>query len=200
MKTRHYLTPEDIGKIRHMIEVEGLQQWKVADEIGVHLGTIEKVCGRIGLQTQRTGPRSGEGHTNWQGGATIRKGYRYIYCPEHPHAVFGGRYVAEHRLAMEKKLGRYLDPKEVVHHIDSDRLNNDPENLIVFGSNAQHLKHELTGRIPNWSSEGWQKMQDAIQRRVYRDRHRKESGGDPQPQASDHPAIQSDSTGGAPAS
>src|ERR1017187_2231241 len=154
MKRRHYLTESDLEKIRHMIEVEHLQQWKVADKIGVHAGTIEKVCRRLGLKTQRTGPKSGPEHPDWKGGRSKSRGYWDVYSPGHPFAKKGVPYVAEHRLVMELKLGRYLLPGEVVHHIDGRKDNNDPENLIVFGSNAEHLKHELTGRVPNWTPEG----------------------------------------------
>lgn len=40
-----------------------------------------------------------------------------------------GLYVYEHRYLMEQKLGRLLTDDEVVHHIDGNKLNNDPENL-----------------------------------------------------------------------
>ena len=43
-----------------------------------------------------------------------------------------------HRIAAEKKIGRKLEPGEVVHHIDANRRNNKPENLIVFASQAEH--------------------------------------------------------------
>lgn len=165
MKSRHYLTEADIQSIRAMIEVEGLQQRIVADRIGVHQGTIEKLVKRLGLSTQRTGPRSGEGHTNWKGGVVVRKGYRYVYNPTHPNAVFGKKYVAEHRLVMEKKLGRLLLRSEVVHHIDGDTANNSPENLMVFGENKSHLKHELTGRVPNWTHGGKQSLLVAAEKK-----------------------------------
>lgn len=58
-----------------------------------------------------------------------RNGYIYVRAPEdHPHANKDGM-VSEHRLVMEKVLGRYLVPGEIVHHKDSDRANNDPDNL-----------------------------------------------------------------------
>lgn len=38
-----------------------------------------------------------------------------------------------------EKLGRQLLPEEVVHHIDLDPNNNDPDNLMVFASRIDHL-------------------------------------------------------------
>lgn len=49
----------------------------------------------------------------------------------------------EHRIVAEQMLGRPLQPGEVVHHIDADKWNNRPENLMVFPSQAAHAKwHE----------------------------------------------------------
>ena len=156
-KKRHYLTDDDVSLVRQMIEDQHLQQWKVAEKIGVHPGTIEKLFKTLGLKTERTGPRSGPGHTNWKGGRTRRKGYWYIWCPDHPFAN-KAHYILESHLVMEKKLCRYLQPGEVVHHRDGDPNNNAPDNLIVFGSNGSHLKHELKGRCPKWTLEGWKRI------------------------------------------
>ena len=46
----------------------------------------------------------------------------------------------EHRVVAAKKLGRSLKKGEVVHHIDGDKRNNNPINLMVFKSQAEHAK------------------------------------------------------------
>jgi hypothetical protein len=61
------------------------------------------------------------------------KGYVLVYQPNHPWAQKSG-YVAEHRLVMEKELGRYLLPLETVHHRNGVRDDNRPENLEVWYS------------------------------------------------------------------
>lgn len=47
--------------------------------------------------------------------------------------------VHTHRIVAEKMIGRKLLKGEVVHHIDGDKRNNDPLNLMVFKFQAEHL-------------------------------------------------------------
>lgn len=49
-----------------------------------------------------------------------------------------GKRVREHRIVAEKMLGRKLEKHEIVHHVDGDKLNNRPENLMVLQSNTEH--------------------------------------------------------------
>lgn len=72
-----------------------------------------------------------------------RRGYVLVYRPDHPYAAKCG-YIFEHRLVMEAKLGRYLLPGEVVHHINGVRNDNGAENLELM-DHAAHTIHHHTG-------------------------------------------------------
>ena len=69
-------------------------------------------------------------------------GYILIYKPEHPFAKKSG-YIFEHRLVMEKFLGRYLLPEERVHHDNDVKDDNRIENLSLFLNTKRHLKYHL---------------------------------------------------------
>ena len=90
----------------------------------------------------------------WKGGRKQETYDRYIriYCPSHPYCD-KGKYVLEHRLVMEKHLGRVLLPTEVVHHINSIRDDNRIENLMLFSSNGKHMSFELKGKSITWGDK-----------------------------------------------
>jgi hypothetical protein len=68
-------------------------------------------------------------------------GYMMIRMPQHPFATNG--YVREHRLVMEKFIGRYLDPRELVHHIDGNKKNNSIDNLKIVSMSEHRRIHNL---------------------------------------------------------
>ena len=81
---------------------------------------------------------------NWKNGrANHSLKYILVRCPNHPF-IDGRGYIFEHRLVMEKHLGRYLTEEEVIHHIDGNPKNNDISNLMLFASHSEHLIYERT--------------------------------------------------------
>src|SRR3990167_949151 len=145
----------DVAQLKIWI-LEGTPHTWIADQLKCANQTVSKLCKKHQVKCHRTGSRSGSCHPNWKGGVAIDKnGYRLVYCPSHPYTRNSRKtMVLEHRLVMEKHLGRYLLPVEVVHHINGVKTDNRIENLQLFDKNSDHLRHELTGKIPKWSEAG----------------------------------------------
>ena len=76
---------------------------------------------------------------NYKGQTTNDQGYVLKHEPNHPYADHDG-YVREHRLVVERTIGRNLHKWEIVHHINEVRSDNRPENLIIFNTSTEHLK------------------------------------------------------------
>ena len=75
--------------------------------------------------------RTGSSAPYWKGGRTkTQMGYMRVYSPNHPNAI--KNYVLEHRLVMEKHLGRLLLKHETVHHKNGIKDDNRLENLELW--------------------------------------------------------------------
>lgn len=171
--------PWPIDDIREMYE-GGKSLQEIADILGSnqwqpywkkHLGrsyrpnqkVVNKVAKRSGIALRGRGaPLARNGF--WNGGRSIDKsGYILVKSPGHPSATKAG-YVREHRLVMEKLLGRYLTETEVVHHKDDDPSNNDPSNLLLFDTNSIHIAVTMKGRVE--STRTTEARRTIAQRRV----------------------------------
>lgn len=96
-----------------------------------------KYCSRkcMGLGRRRVLP---EKHPHWKGGRSkMLNGYIRVRVNK--------TYRYEHRVVMERVLGRPLRSGEVVHHKDGDRTNNAPKNLEVMRRH-HHDSHETLRR------------------------------------------------------
>ena len=63
----------------------------------------------------------------------------------------------DYREIAEKKIGRKLKKEEVVHHLDGDSTNDDPDNLYVCKNQSEHMLLKNQIKI-NWNF----KVQDLI--------------------------------------
>lgn len=161
-----------VAQIREWIEIDGKTQQWIADELQKSLDPrvtaklIYKVCKKHQIKCQRTGPRAGEGHPEWKGGRIVNKdGYVQVYAPDHPTTHRTKKYVLEHRLVMEKHLGRYLTRDEVVHHRNGQKDDNRLENLELFSTNGEHLRETLKGQCPKWSEDGLRRIKEGQKNR-----------------------------------
>ena len=90
---------------------------------------------------------SGSKHPAWKGGTSLTgDGRTMIYKPSHKNAR-KNKYILLSVFNMSKKIGRPLKKGEIVHHIDGDRTNDNPKNLMLFKNISEHTKfhHRLLG-------------------------------------------------------
>ena len=91
--------------------------------------------------------RTGSRHPSWKGGLKKRKdGYLAVRIPP-------SKYILQHRLFMERNLGRKLLSSEHVHHLNGVKDDNRIDNLVLLTHN-EHSR--LTGfeRRTAWSRAG----------------------------------------------
>lgn len=88
-------------------------------------------CQGVGVSERQLGAKN----AMWRGGSYVTRaiggGYIKEMCAGHPRADAGG-YVLQHRLVMERQIGRFLGSDERVHHKNGNRQDNRPENLELW--------------------------------------------------------------------
>lgn len=110
---------------------------------------------KANLSKARLGVLKREKHWMWHGGQYKNAaGYIFIHSPEHPSKT-NGYYVFEHRLVMEKHLGRFLTKDEIVHHINHVKSDNRIENLMLLSKadhNTIHHKGNTSAALKGWET------------------------------------------------
>lgn len=97
----------------------------------------------------KIGMYNGKRNPKWKGGIKLGPGgYVFVYKPNHPNNIKG--YIQEHRLIMEKYVGRYLKPKEEIHHINGVKNNNRIKNLVLLKNRSEHRKLHRGKMSPVW--------------------------------------------------
>lgn len=103
---------------------EGYTDLKDYSNMSEHMSRLNRELNPTRM-TPETRQKLREAHLNTGEG----KSYEKLY----------GRHA--HRVVAEIKLGRPLRPGEIVHHIDGDKRNNDPDNIRVYASQADHARY-----------------------------------------------------------
>lgn len=72
---------------------------------------------------------------------THKTGFVYIYKPDNPMADRRG-WIAKHRYVMSEILNRPLARYEFIHHINRNRSDNTPENLLLLTRGSHNIIHK----------------------------------------------------------
>lgn len=90
-------------------------------------------CSKKCSEETKSAKMGGAQNPGWSGGTTRTAGYRLVRAPEgYTGRVNSNGYVLEHRLVVEQREGRILEPHERVHHKNGQRDDNRPENLELW--------------------------------------------------------------------
>jgi len=130
-------------------EVELFSLQMIGDVFGVTRQAVRKYLRKAGIDT---GKRKWDAICAQCGGmfkihrSRLRRA-RKVYCSEGCYiesmrnpAYNESRQGQRVARALVKSTGFLIGPECVVHHVDGDCDNNDIENLIVFGSQADHMR------------------------------------------------------------
>jgi len=121
-----------------------LSTTKLAKQFRCSSRTIKLLIERSGFKLRSLSEagkgKLGKESSHWKGGKRHLRGYVLICDNSHPFRDCDN-YVPEHRLVMEKHLGRFLNPKEIVHHKNNKPSDNDIKNLVLFKNQAEHWRY-----------------------------------------------------------
>ena len=116
-------------------------------------GERQKYCSVqcLGLAHRR------ENHPNWTGGRGIdSSGYVLVNLGD-------GQRVREHRIIAEEILGRTLESREIINHINGDKTDNRPDNLAVL-TKVEHGSHNIMSyRCPQCGYCGYPLLAEVVQ-------------------------------------
>ncbi len=112
----------------------------IARGLGLNYQTLQYHRRRWGCEPLRKAHTSGESHASWRGGSFIDQwGYKMVRAT---HRQCGNPYSPEHIIVAERTIGRMLKRgQEHVHHINGDKSDNRPNNLLVCTKSRHRTLH-----------------------------------------------------------
>lgn len=152
-----------------------MPMWKVANELGVSVGTVYNYLNRFGIKTRnRTDHETSEKvRETWREigrrgkGKKLSEATRMKISKAKEKGGIGHKkkrsdgyvgiyfpdhprsssdgYIMEHILVMEALIGRHLDENECVHHINGKRDDNRATNLKLM-TVSEHMSHHMKER------------------------------------------------------
>lgn len=139
----------DKDEIIRLYQKDNLSPYAISKMFNCSRRLIAKLLESHGIPRRRVYPElMGEKNPKWKGGRIkTRDGYIAIYQPSHPDATQAG-YVLEHRMVMERELGRRLLKTEKVHHINGIRDANKPKNLELYSIANHNLRQMFCIQCP----------------------------------------------------
>ena len=140
----------DAATLRKMFVEDKMFIREMAAHFGVSTGTVIARLREHGIWLdKRSGRQVGERGSGYKGGIKVSRGYKFIAVPEgSPHRRDRDGYVAEHRIVASEMIGRALTREEEVHHLNFDKMDNRPENLMILGDGADHTRfHKYMERV-----------------------------------------------------
>ncbi len=104
----------------------GLSVGEVSRRVGVSKTAVRWRLKKAGVRIRQNVKVSLVGSANhqWRGGRTMSRGYVLI-------SVGHGVQIPEHRIVMERQIGRPLTSAEIVHHLNGIRHDNRIDNLAL---------------------------------------------------------------------
>ena len=163
----HYLAMRDNARIRAAREGRKRSRMPPPADWVAPTGLCECGCGRRTPIAKTSKPDRGQyagyplrflhGHnarlftpeqtSGWKGGRYVdRAGYILLHLPEHPAATKYG-YVPAHRFVYEQSRGVRLPKGVIVHHLNGNKSDNRPENLVALTRMEHKKAHALANSL-----------------------------------------------------
>ena len=153
IKEKYGFTPRFTkGVIEELYNKPGFTTRRAAKALGCSYRYIEKLLTAYGLsipvrrKIKKIAIPSFRDYDRWLNEGRrvniVDSPYIHVYVPEHPNTP-SNRSMLEHRLIVERKIGRLLESYEVVHHRNGIKTDNRLENLEVL-TREEHSRAHLT--------------------------------------------------------